>query len=85
MDMRTLAAPLGHSKLNIAMRHVHPQGKHQADAMRLLEPFNAAKEIAEVEKQKQAERHAKKEVVPTASTTVPENRPTQQEAETAVN
>ena len=67
------------------MGYVHPQGKHQTEAMSLLEPFNAAKEIAEVEKQKQAEKHAKKEVVPTVSNAVPAKRPTQQRVETAVN
>ena len=50
MDMPTLAALLGHSKLNMVMRYAHPQEKHQADAMKKLEAFNAAKEIAEVEK-----------------------------------
>src|SRR5262249_8482004 len=50
MDMPTLAALLGHSKLNMVMRYAHPQEKHQTDAVKRLEAFNAAKEIAEAEK-----------------------------------
>jgi hypothetical protein len=55
MDMPTLAALLGHSKLNMVMRYAHPQEQHQADAMRRLEAFNAAKEIAEVERTESTE------------------------------
>ena len=50
MDMPTLAALLGHSKLNMVLRYAHPQAKHQVEAVKRLEEFNAAKEIAEVEK-----------------------------------
>jgi len=50
VDMTTLAALLGHSKLNIVMRYTHPQEKHQADAVNRLEKANAAREIAEAEK-----------------------------------
>ena len=49
MDMPTLAALLGHSKLNMVLRYAHPQQAHQADAMKKLEVFNAAQEIAEFE------------------------------------
>ena len=34
--MPTLAALLGHSKLNMVMRYAHPQEHHQADAMKKL-------------------------------------------------
>ena len=50
MDMPTLAALLGHSKLNTVMRYAHPQEKHQVEAVKRLEAVNAAKEIAEFEK-----------------------------------
>src|SRR5215831_6124483 len=50
VDMTTLAALLGHSKLNMVMRYAHPQEKHQADAVNRLEKANAAREIAEAEK-----------------------------------
>ena len=33
----------------MVLRYAHPQEKHQAEAMKLLEAFNAAKEIAEFE------------------------------------
>jgi integrase len=56
MDMPTLAALLGHSKLNMVMRYAHPQEQHQADAVKKLEVFNAAKEIAEVERKRKAVR-----------------------------
>jgi hypothetical protein len=52
MDMPTLAALLGHSELNKVMRYAHPQEQQKADAMKRLEVFNAAKEIAEIEKAK---------------------------------
>jgi integrase len=58
MDMPMLAVLLGHSKLNMVMRYAHPQEQHQADAMKRLEVFNAAKEIAEVEKKKNRENAA---------------------------
>ncbi len=69
MDMPTLAALLGHSKLNMVLRYVHPQARHQADAVKRLEAVNAAKEIAEVERQKSSEKQPTPERVPTVSTT----------------
>jgi hypothetical protein len=48
--MATLAALLGHSKLNMVMRYTHPQEKHQADAVNRLEKANAARQIMEAEK-----------------------------------
>jgi hypothetical protein len=50
VDMTTLAALLGHSKLNKVMRYAHPQEKHQADAVKRLDKVNAAREISETEK-----------------------------------
>src|SRR6476659_3470299 len=73
MDMPTLAALLGHSKLNMVMRYAHPQEKHQADAVKRLEVFNAAKEIAEVEKEKKRQNATVSESVPTISLTAVEN------------
>jgi hypothetical protein len=81
MDMVTLAALLGHSKLNMVMRYVHPQEKHQAEAMRRLEVFNAAKEITEVE----AQERASAEVVPTFSTTVAKTEVARNEVTPAVS
>jgi len=34
MDISTLAALLGHSKLVMVLRYVHPQEEHRAEAMR---------------------------------------------------
>jgi len=50
VDMSTLAALLGHSKLNMVTRYAHPQERHQADTVRRLEKVNAARQIAEFEK-----------------------------------
>ncbi len=49
MDLATLAAILGHSKLNMVMRYAHPQEQHKAEAMQRLEKANAA-EIAKFER-----------------------------------
>ena len=81
MDMPTLAALLGHSKLNMVMRYVHPQARHQAEEVRRLEAFNAAQEIAEVE----AEKRASGEVVPTISTTLTETETTPPETTPTLN
>jgi hypothetical protein len=66
---------LGHSKLNMVMRYAHPQEQHQAETVKRLEAFNTAKEIAEVEKAKQAEKRTGKKEVPTVFTTVPDPAP----------
>ena len=75
MDMPTLAALLGHSKLNMVLRYAHPQERHQADAVKMLETANAAKEIAEAERMKKAGKAATVEVVTTLSPTVEKARP----------
>ena len=62
MDLPTVAALLGHSKLNMVLRYAHVQEAHQAEAMKKMEVINAAKEIAEFEK-----------IPHTKSPTVPEN------------
>jgi hypothetical protein len=49
MDMATLAAILGHSKLDMVLRYAHPQEQHKADAMKKLAKANAAAQIAEFE------------------------------------
>jgi uncharacterized membrane protein YhiD involved in acid resistance len=51
--MATLAALLGHSKLNMLSRYVHPQEQHQMDTMKRLEKANAARQIAEFERKNQ--------------------------------
>jgi hypothetical protein len=65
--MPTLAALLGHSKLNMLTRYVHPQEEHQTNAVHRLAIANAAREISEFE------RKNKKETPPTISATLPEN------------
>lgn len=41
VDIVTLAAILGHSKLAMVMRYVHPTAEHQAAAMRKAQPLRA--------------------------------------------
>ena len=69
VDMPTLAALLGHSKLNMVMRYAHPQERHQVDAVKRLEKVNAARQIAEFEKKKRPTQGSPA----TISATVPEN------------
>lgn len=47
VDPVTLAAMLGHSRLQMVMRYAHPTQAHQSSAMDLIERHNAAKEQAE--------------------------------------
>lgn len=49
IDLVTLAAMLGHSRIQMVLRYAHPTQQHQAQAMRMLEEFNAAKQVAEFE------------------------------------
>jgi integrase len=73
VDVGTLASLLGHSKLVMVMRYVHPGEAHRVDAVKKLEGFNAARQIAEFEKN---------ETPATISATVPENRPVFEGSET---
>ena len=47
IDIVTLAAMLGHSKLVMVMRYVHPTEEHQKEAMRKLEAFGKERRIVE--------------------------------------
>jgi len=85
MDLPTLAALLGHSKLNMVMRYAHPQERHQADAVKRLEVFNAAKEIAEVEKEKNRQNATASETVPTIFPTAVESQDKSTEEGTPIN
>jgi integrase len=49
IDLVTLAAMLGHSRIQMVLRYAHPTEQHQAQAMKRLEEFNTAKQIAEFE------------------------------------
>jgi integrase len=51
IDLVTLAAMLGHSRIQMVLRYAHPTQAHQAKAMEQLEQFNAAQQIAAFEKQ----------------------------------
>lgn len=45
IDLVTLAAMLGHSKINMVLRYAHPTQEHQTKAMDKLEQFVAQKQI----------------------------------------
>jgi integrase len=51
IDLVTLAAMLGHSRIQMVLRYVHPTQEHQSKAMERLEDFNAHQQIAEFERQ----------------------------------
>jgi integrase len=61
IDLVTLAAMLGHSRIQMVLRYAHPTEQHQAEAARRLEEFNTSRAIAEIEQQ---------QVATTVSTTV---------------
>ena len=54
IDLVTLAAMLGHSRIQMVLRYAHPTQAHQAKAMEQLEQFNAAQQIAAFGKQQPA-------------------------------
>ena len=54
IDLVTLAAMLGHSRIQMVLRYAHPTEQHQAEAAKRLEEFNTARAIAEVERQQAA-------------------------------
>jgi integrase len=47
VDLVTLAALLGHSKIQMVLRYAHPQAEHKAQAIRKMEEFQAAKQMEE--------------------------------------
>lgn len=47
VDLVTLAAMLGHSRIQMVMRYAHPTQSHQQTAMEKIEQHNAAQEIRE--------------------------------------
>jgi len=49
IDLVTLAALLGHSRIQMVLRYAHPTEQHQTEAMKRLEQFNAQRQIAEFE------------------------------------
>lgn len=51
IDLVTLAAMLGHSRIQMVLRYAHPPQEHQSSAMERLERYNAHQEIAEFERQ----------------------------------
>jgi integrase len=51
IDLVTLAAMLGHSRIQMVLRYAHPTQEHQSNAMEQLERYNAMQQIAEFERQ----------------------------------
>ncbi len=45
IDLVTLAAMLGHSKINMVLRYAHPSQEHQTKAMEKMEKFVAHQQI----------------------------------------
>lgn len=53
IDLVTLAAMLGHSRIQMVLIYAHPTEQHQSEAMKKLEEFNLARQMAEIEKRQQ--------------------------------
>jgi integrase len=51
IDLVTLAAMLGHSKINMVLRYAHPTQEHQTRAMEKMEEFVIEQKIALAERQ----------------------------------
>ena len=51
IDLVTLAAMLGHSRIQMVLRYAHPTQDHQTAAMESLERYNAVQQIAEFERE----------------------------------
>lgn len=49
IDLVTLAAMLGHSRIQMVLRYAHPTQHHQHEAMQKLEQYNALQQISEFE------------------------------------
>jgi hypothetical protein len=49
IDLVTLAAMLGHSRIQMVLRYAHPTQQHQTQAMQRLERFVAEQRIAVAE------------------------------------
>lgn len=47
VDLVTLAALMGHSKIQMVLRYAHPQAEHKALAIRRMEDFQIAKQMEE--------------------------------------
>jgi integrase len=50
IDLVTLAAMLGHSKINMVLRYAHPTQEHQAKAMDMMERYVSEQKIAHAER-----------------------------------
>jgi len=48
VDLVTLAALLGHSKIQMVLRYAHPQAEHKVNAIRKLEEFSIARQMTEM-------------------------------------
>jgi integrase len=51
IDLVTLAAMLGHSRIQMVLRYAHPTEQHIAEAARRLEEFNLERSLSEAEQQ----------------------------------
>lgn len=47
MDLATLAALMGHTKIQMTMRYLHPADQHKQEAAKKLEALKAARSLPE--------------------------------------
>ena len=50
IDLVTLAAMLGHSKINMVLRYAHPTQEHQTKAMDKMEQYVSEQKIVHAER-----------------------------------
>lgn len=48
VDLVTLAALLGHSRIQMVLRYAHPQQEHQVNAIKKMEEFSTTRQMAEL-------------------------------------
>jgi hypothetical protein len=58
IDLVTLAAMLGHSRIQMVLRYAHPTQEHQHGAMERLERFVSEQRIAHAERTAPQTSHA---------------------------
>ena len=74
IDLVTLAALLGHSKIQMVLRYAHPTQEHQTRSVERMEQFVAAKQMEALSLQQRAAGgrfSEKRQAVATVSATVP--------------
>ena len=57
IDLATLAAMLGHSKIDMVLRYAHPTQEHQKNAMAMMEKLVSGQNLADAERRSPQSSH----------------------------